>query len=159
VNSLDRAQIARCIPHAGTMVLLDEVLDWNDVEVVAQATSHRHQDNPLRGADGLHAACAIEYASQAMALHGHLRTARAGPDAPRARAGLLAAVRGVRFYERRLDTQSAPLVVRAQWQSGDARAALYRFEVSAAGRLLVEGRATVVFDAFRPDGASTAGAG
>ena len=145
-HTLDRAGIAARIPHAGRMCLLHELQAWSAQHVVCRTSSHLDADNPLRDTDGaLPAAAAIEYASQAMALHGSL--AAAPGRAPQ--AGFLAAVRGVRLLVPRLDRVDGPLTVTAQSLAGDARQALYRFSVSAAdGRLLVDGRATVILDAL-----------
>ena len=72
VTTLDRAGIAARIPHAGSMCLLHALLDWSATTIACSAVSHRDADNPLRDAHGLPAAAAIEYAAQAMALHGAL---------------------------------------------------------------------------------------
>ncbi|SCC92600.1 putative 3-hydroxylacyl-(Acyl carrier protein) dehydratase-like protein [Thiomonas sp. X19] len=69
---LDHAWIAAHIPHQGSMCLLDAVLRWDAQHIVCSATSHRDASNPLRQFDRLGAACGIEYAAQAMAVHGAL---------------------------------------------------------------------------------------
>ena len=90
------------------------------------------------------APAAIEYAAQAMALHGGL----CAPAGSAPTAGFLAAVRSVRLHVPRLDDIPGPLAVSAQLLAGDARQALYSFSLhSAAGALLVQGRATVILNA------------
>jgi predicted hotdog family 3-hydroxylacyl-ACP dehydratase len=69
---LNRAWIEARIPHQGRMCLLDEVLDWNAQHIRCRTATHRAPDNPLRSHDRLGIACGIEYAAQAMALHGAL---------------------------------------------------------------------------------------
>ena len=69
---LDRQWIERHIPHQGTMCLLDEVLTWNTQRVQCRSSTHRNRANPLRAHDRLGAVCGIEYAAQAMAVHGAL---------------------------------------------------------------------------------------
>jgi len=96
---LDYAWISRQIPHQGTMVLLQQVLDWGVDSIRCLADSHRAPDNPLRAHGRLGIACGIEYAAQSMALH------------------------------------------------ADALLALYSFSLSADGRCLLSGRASVVLDA------------
>ena len=141
--TLGPAGIAARVPHAGRMCLLDSLLDWSPEHVHCSASSHGAADHPLRTAGGLLAPTAIEYASQAMALHGSL-CALPG-QAPR--AGFLASARGVQLHVPRLDTAAGPLHVHAQRLLGDGQQAMYRFSVAdAQGRLLVEGRATVVLD-------------
>jgi predicted hotdog family 3-hydroxylacyl-ACP dehydratase len=144
--TLDHAGIAARVPHAGSMCLLDALLDWSPTHVHCSASSHADPANPLRTPGGLLAPNAIEYASQAMALHGGLCAEAAAPGQP-PRAGYLASARGVQLHVPRLDTAPGPLAVRAERVAGDGQQAMYRFSVhDANGRLLVDGRATVVLD-------------
>jgi predicted hotdog family 3-hydroxylacyl-ACP dehydratase len=109
----------------------------------AQALSHRDPHNPLRSASGLLATAAIEYAAQAMALHGAL-LARAGGGT--ARPGFLASARGVDCQRLRLDDLAGPLLVAVQRQAGDERQLLYAFTVSHADEVVVAGRVAVVLN-------------
>ncbi len=140
---LDRAWIAAHIPHQGTMCLLDAVTDWSENHIACRATSHGEPANPLRAADRLGAANGIEYAAQAMAIHGALL---AGHDDP-PRQGYLTSVRSVTLHVDRLDDLPGELAVRAERLSGDHNNVLYQFSVSHAGRPVLEGRAAVVLDA------------
>jgi predicted hotdog family 3-hydroxylacyl-ACP dehydratase len=109
------------------------------------ATSHRDAANPLRAGGVLLAPVAIEYAAQAMALHGTLCAAPGVAPRP----GFLAAVRGVRLRVPRLDTIEGALIVSAQRLAGDSGQALYTFALhDERGTLLVEGRATVILNAL-----------
>ena len=128
------------------MCLLASVVDWSETRIVCRAVSHADPDNPLRAEGRLGAASGIEYAAQAMALHGALLA----PAADRPRQGYLASVRGVRLHVARLDDLPGELDVRAERLSGDADHILYRFSVSHAGDCLVEGRAAVILDAGVP---------
>ena len=88
---MNRAWIEAHIPHQGRMCLLDEVVDWNAHHIRCRTGTHRAPDNPLRSHGRLGVACGIEYAAQAMALHGALAGAAAGADGGAAsRVGLLA---------------------------------------------------------------------
>lgn len=140
---LDRSDIAARIPHQGSMCLLDAVVAWDASSIRCTAGSHRHVDNPLREGGCLGVAAGIEYAAQAMAVHGGL----VADDGRPPRQGYLASVRGVRFHTLRLDDQDAELQIEAERVSGDARQVLYCFSVSADGRLLLDGRAAVILDA------------
>jgi predicted hotdog family 3-hydroxylacyl-ACP dehydratase len=144
--TLDHAGIAARVPHAGRMCLLNSLLEWSPTHVLCSATSHADPANPLRTPGGLLAPNAIEYAGQAMALHGGLCAELTAPGQP-PRAGFLASARGVQLHVPRLDTAPGPLAVRAERMAGDGQQAMYRFSVSdATGRVLVDGRATVVLD-------------
>lgn len=143
---LNREWIAAHIPHQGGMCLLDAVTEWSTERIRCTAASHRQKDNPLRDPehDGrLGAACGIEYAAQAMAVHGALI---AGDDAE-PRQGFLASVRGVEFNVDRLDGIAGELDVEAERLSGDDNNILYRFAMRGDGRLLLAGRATVILNA------------
>lgn len=141
--TLDRAGIAARVPHRGAMCLLDAMESCSADEIVCLITNHAAASNPLRLDDQLPAASALEYASQAMALHGSLAASGGKPPT----SGFLASARDVRLQVARLDGAGGPLRVLARRLAGDAGQAMYRFELrDAHGRLLVEGRTTVVLD-------------
>jgi predicted hotdog family 3-hydroxylacyl-ACP dehydratase len=142
-QTLDRTGIARRIPHSGSMCLLERLEGWDADEIRCSTTTHRLADNPLRTAGGLLAPNAIEYAAQAMALHGGLLAAEGSTPS----AGFLASARNVRMAVARLDDIEGALQVQARRLSGDERQILYEFAVKAEdGRMLAEGRAVVVLN-------------
>jgi predicted hotdog family 3-hydroxylacyl-ACP dehydratase len=163
---LNRAWIESRIPHHGRMCLLDEVIAWSAERISCRSGTHRDTDNPLRAFGRLGIACGIEYAAQAMAVHGALvaggdeaareaaTCADFGHGAPLAEApapgaptaGFLAAVRNVRFHASRLDDVQGDLICDAVRMAGDAATALYEFELRSQETRLLTGRATVVFD-------------
>ena len=137
---LDRVAIAARIPHQGSMCLLDAVLAWDSGQIHCRASSHRQPDNPLRAAERLGAACGIEYAAQAMAVHGALLAPEGAPPRP----GYLASVRSVQLAVDRLDDLPQDLDIVAERLSGDEHNILYHFRVEHAGDLLLSGRAAVM---------------
>ena len=72
-TSIDKPEIRTLIPHAGTMCLLDNVIDWDDESIVCVTNTHRDANNPLRRHNQLSAVHALEYGAQAAAIHGGLR--------------------------------------------------------------------------------------
>ncbi len=144
-QTLDQAGIAARVPHSGSMCLLDRLVSWTPEHIECRASSHLSATNPLRLNGQLPAVTAIEYASQAMALHGTLNAAPGSPPVP----GFLAAVRGVQQHVPRLDDLTGELSVTATLLLGDARQAQYRFVLAdETGRPLVQGRATVILNAL-----------
>ena len=139
---IDKSAIARLIPHAGAMCLLDSVLAWDASSIRCAVTGHRDADNPLRTGDRLPVLCGIEYAAQAMAVHGGLT----GVAGQRPRAGYLASVRNVVCAVDRLDTLEGTLIVTAESLMGDDSRVVYRFDVEHDGRSVLSGRAAVVLD-------------
>jgi predicted hotdog family 3-hydroxylacyl-ACP dehydratase len=129
------------------MCLLDAVVDWSPDRIRCTSASHRRPDNPLRHDDRLGAACGIEYAAQAMAVHAALLATAGRPP----RQGYLASVRGVEFLAARLDDVASDLEVEAERLSGVDDTVLYRFELRGGGRRLVHGRAAVILDAASVD--------
>ena len=140
---LDHAWIAGHIPHQGSMCLLDQVEAWDQQRIQCRAGSHRAADNPLRAYGSLGAACGIEYAAQAMAVHGALLA----PDGARPKAGYLVSVRGAHFFVGRLDDIAADLQVIATCITHGENNMLYQFSIGVGGRILLEGRAAVVLNA------------
>jgi predicted hotdog family 3-hydroxylacyl-ACP dehydratase len=143
---LDRAWIERNIPHRGRMCLLDEIIEWDAQHVRCRSGTHRAPDNPLRSQGRLGVACGIEYAAQAMAVHGALAAGAHLAGAPPT-AGFLAGLRDVQLQVLRFDDMQADLICDALLLAGDGRTALYEFAVACGAQPLVRGRATVVFDA------------
>lgn len=139
---LDRTAIAALIPHAGAMCLLECVLEWNRQAIVCSASSHRDLDHPLRSAGQLSVVCGIEYAAQAMAVHGGLVATSPAPT-----VGFLASVRNVICHVRRLDDLTSNLLIEATRVTGEAQRVIYSFVIRCDDRVVIEGRAAVVLDA------------
>ena len=133
------------------MCLLDEVVEWSVDSIRCRSESHRRVDNALRAHGRLGIACGIEYAAQAMAVHGALRAASLSQEA---RAGLLASVRGLMMHVDRLDDIAGPLLASATLVTGDSTMVLYQFSLADSTRALLSGRATIAFIAA--SGVSTA---
>jgi predicted hotdog family 3-hydroxylacyl-ACP dehydratase len=138
--SLDHNWIASRTPHHGSMCLLDEVDTWDETRIVCKANSHRLDNNPLRSNGSLGIVNGIEYAAQAMAVHGAILAG----DQDNPNAGFLASIRDVKWCRARLDDISSELVISAERISGNEITVLYSFEVHGDGVLLMSGRASVI---------------
>ena len=137
---INRTWIQRHIPHQGTMCLLEAVKHWSDTEIQCSAHSHMALDNPLRNAHGLPVSAGIEYAAQAMAVHGALLA----PVDQVPEVGYLTSVRNVEWWTRRLDDACAELTIQATRISGNEVSLLYDFSILCLDRLLLRGRAGVM---------------
>jgi predicted hotdog family 3-hydroxylacyl-ACP dehydratase len=163
---LDRAWIEAHIPHDGRMCLLDEVVEWDAQHIrCAQRYASSAADHPLRSHGRLGIACGIEYAAQAMAVHGALVGAAAagGPalvgrrqggggastaaSRVRTEMGFLASLREIRLNALRLDDIETDLYCEATCFAANHVTALYDFALWSDVRRLLSGRATVVLDA------------
>ena len=142
-QTMDQAGIACRIPHSGTMCLLERLESWDANRIHCTTRTHTRPDNPLRTASGLLSPNLVEYAAQAMALHGGLLA----PEDSEPSAGFLASARNVRLAVERIDEVAGALHVHAERVSGDATQILYEFAVKdGQGRALAEGRAVVVLN-------------
>jgi predicted hotdog family 3-hydroxylacyl-ACP dehydratase len=142
---ISREAIATMIPHAGSMCLLDGVLSWDASRIRCSSRTHRDRHNPLRVDEKLPALCGIEYAAQAMAIHGVL----AGSVGNRPRLGYLASLREVRCSRTRLDDLEGDLTVEAERLMGEESHVIYSFEVRVGDVEVLRGRAAVVLEASR----------
>jgi predicted hotdog family 3-hydroxylacyl-ACP dehydratase len=122
------------------MCLLHEVIRWDADSINCRARSHRDPANPLRSREQLAAVHGVEYAAQAMALHGALL---GGAESPASRPGYIGAVRALELHARRLDDIAEDLTIHADRLVGDASHVLYAFSIRAGERLLVAGRISV----------------
>jgi predicted hotdog family 3-hydroxylacyl-ACP dehydratase len=142
---LTGAAIARLVPHAGTMCLLDRAEDWNETGIRCSAVSQASSENPLRRDGLLPAICGLEYALQAMALHGAL-TGGNGAQ----RAGYLVSLRGISLSVERLDDIPGRLLVTADVLMRNQRSFIYGFALRSAEEELVGGQAAVILPGADP---------
>jgi predicted hotdog family 3-hydroxylacyl-ACP dehydratase len=137
---MNREAIAARIPHQGRMCLLDQVQDFDADELRCSSLTHRDPEHPLRARDRLGAACALEYAGQAVALHAALTA----PEAQRATGGAIVAVREMTLGVSRLDDLPDALLVHCRRLDGDTQTLIYAFEVSSGPTAVASGRMTVM---------------
>jgi len=139
---MGKTEITALIPHAGAMCLLDAVVAWDSTTIACLASSHRAADNPLAVDGRLDAVCGVEYAAQAMAVHGGLVHVGRRPA-----AGYLASLRDVICSVERLDVLESDLLVTAELLIADAGRVIYRFDLTCDAKPILSGRAAVVIDA------------
>lgn len=139
--TLDKAQLAALIPHAGSMCLLDSVEEWTAEWIRCASHSHTDSANPLRRHGQLAALHLAEYGAQAMAVHGAL-LAGGGPQ-----PGMIGALRDIRYHVSRIDDLLQTLEVSATRRLARSDGLIYDFAVrlrESPTRTLCEGRISVV---------------
>ena len=168
---IDAQRIRELVPHAGKMCLLERVVACETASIRCETRSHLDQSNPLRRNGHLSSICAVEYAAQAMALHGALTApenfgaltapgnigaltapgrnnalnrARSGNAAADVRHGYLASVRDLRCRTRFLDQHTGTLNVSAELIFNESSRHIYAFVVADGDTELVTGRAAVI---------------
>jgi predicted hotdog family 3-hydroxylacyl-ACP dehydratase len=143
VNALAQSHWSELIPHAGTMQLLDRVLDWDDKTLHAVAERHHAYDHPLSDALQLHAVHLAEYGAQASAVHGALLALAQGDV--RMRPGRLVSLRNVQLAVEYVDLSRGHLDVQAECLFADASGAQYVFQIDQADQRLASGRVAVIY--------------
>ena len=138
---MDKAAIARAIPHAGAMNLLEAVTAGGPEWITCIATSHRDPANPLRHDGRLPASAGAEYASQAIALHAQLTGIEKEP-----RRGFLAVVNNLSWTRDRLDDVASDLEVRAEQLAATGAALQYAITIIGDGQILVMGELMVALE-------------
>lgn len=121
------------------MCLLDRVLAWDSHRIQCETECHGLVTNPLRREGFLPSICGVEFALQAMALHGAL-SAEAKPQ----RAGFVSSLRDVEVKVERLDDIAVSLLVMAEAVVTEANGFIYRFAISANSRDLLLGQAAII---------------
>jgi predicted hotdog family 3-hydroxylacyl-ACP dehydratase len=134
----DGAAIARLVPHHGAMCLLDRVLSWDASSILCETDRHHDPANPLRRDGLLPAICGLEFALQAMALHGALTAGAAQP------LGFVSSLREVALEVSRLDHLPGPLRIEAEALVAESGGFIYRFAISHAGAPLLHGQAAII---------------
>jgi|HubBroStandDraft_1064217.scaffolds.fasta_scaffold122784_2 predicted hotdog family 3-hydroxylacyl-ACP dehydratase len=142
-RSISADEIYARIPHSGAMRLLDAVLSWDDQSIVCSASSHVDPANPLRDNGVISSVHALEYAAQAMAVHGSLLA----PDDRNARLELVyvATFRGVEIHPGALDErENAILNIVAKRVASLPNGWNYEFSVASEEVVLARGKTVVV---------------
>lgn len=125
------------------MCLLDRVFSWDSHQIQCETENHIVATNPLRRAGILPAICGVEFALQAMALHGAL-IAEGKPQ----RAGFVSSLRDIEMRIERLDDIETSLRIVAEVVIAEANGFIYRFAISTNGRDLLSGQAAVILPAM-----------
>ncbi len=140
MRSVSPADIACLLPHSGSMVLLDAVLEHDASAIHCLAQRHHAVDNPLRIDGRLPAWCGLEYAAQAMAVHQGLCAGDANPPV----RGFLAVARDLVMMSTDLDELAGNLHIQAEKLIAESGRSIYQFQLSSEGKMLLKGRAAVV---------------
>ena len=126
------------IPHEGSMVLIDQVDDWDLNKISCSSRSHLLSNNPLMVNNSLSAMHLIEYGAQAMAIHRGLLTGES-------LQGFLAAVRDAKFFIDNLDNVHGALYIQAIFELKINDNVVYTINVTDENNApLLEARASVV---------------
>ncbi|MCK4864627.1 MAG: hypothetical protein KAT06_04305 [Gammaproteobacteria bacterium] len=138
---IEHEELCSLIPHSFDMCLLDHAESWDENNIVCHSSSHLLDTNPLRRENSLSSIHLLEYAAQAMAVHGGLHNREQGLQMTE---GYLAALRDIKINLCELDNLQTNLRIEANKILSQGGNMIYNFTVSTADTELVSGRATVV---------------
>lgn len=138
---IEHDELCSLIPHSFDMCLLERVESWDKENIICSSSSHLLDDNPLRREDALSSVHLLEYAAQAMAVHGGLHDREQGLKMTE---GYLAALRDVKINLCNIDKSQSELRIKAKQILSQAGNMIYSFSVSTAETEIVSGRATVI---------------
>lgn len=134
--------IETLLPHAGQMLLVEQVISYDSSRIVCSTHTHRAPDHPM-AVDGLLAsACGLEYGAQTIAIHGALTASHAAKP----RMGYLVAVHDLAWTVPRLDTVEHSLIIEAERQFASDTMVSYSFTIHAQAQLIMSGRANIVLN-------------
>ena len=134
-------ELCSLIPHSFDMCLLDRVEFWDKDKIICHSNSHLLATNPLRREDSLSSVHLLEYAAQAMAVHGGLHNREQGLQMTE---GYLAALRDVNINLCELDKIQTELRIEANKILSQGGNMIYAFTVSSAETEIASGRATII---------------
>lgn len=138
---IEHDELCSLIPHSFDMCLLDRVETWDENKIICYSNSHLLETNPLRREGNLSSVHLLEYAAQAMAVHGGLHDREQGKQMTE---GYLAALRDVSIDLCSVNNVQTELCIEANKILSQGGNMIYAFTVSAAESELAAGRATVV---------------
>lgn len=128
------------LPHAGATVMLDSVTAWDAASILCSSRAHLDPANPLRRGGRLSAVCGLEFAMQAAAAHGALRSGGVAQ-----RPGYVARLRDVSLAAPFLDEPGfGTLAVAARLQRDEGSGMIYDLALHAEdGTALVTATAII----------------
>jgi predicted hotdog family 3-hydroxylacyl-ACP dehydratase len=141
---LTKTEICQFLPHDGVMCLLDSVEVWDDQHIICRAGSHRDPNNPLQEKGILSSINGVEYAAQAMGVHGGL-VGQLKDGKPT--IGYLASIRDLKLHVERLDDLPGDLEIEVRQLAAGDESVMCEFTLRSESVTLIQGRATLLMNA------------
>lgn len=123
-GKLDKSQIESLIPHKSGMCLLEEVCSYSHEIICCRTSTHLNSDNPLKQNGVLSQMHLIEYAAQAIAIHGGILDCE---NSSESRLGYIAAVKSVEWFD--FDVDAKFLEIHGTVVLADDNSKLYDLDV------------------------------
>ncbi len=150
---LNHYEIEQRLPHSGNMSLLNEIIQFDKQSLTALAISHLDASNPLWQHGRINTVNGIEYAAQAMAVHGSLLINRelseklsenlSEQSSKTPLTGYIATVRNIIIKVPQLPAEKTPLRIEVVQLMSNEDGFTYQFHISCEQQSLISGRITV----------------
>lgn len=137
---LNHNEIEQRLPHSDNMSLLNEIIQFDKQSLTALAISHLDANNPLWQNGRINTVNGIEYAAQAMAVHGSLLSEKLSATPL---TGYIATVRNIIIKVPQLPIEKTPLLINVEQLMSNEDGFTYQFHISCAQQSLILGRITV----------------
>ena len=129
------------LPHAGKMCLLGDIIKADETTLSATAISHLEKDNPLEIDGTIAMINGIEYAAQAMAVHGSLLAQYAHSD-NMIQTGYLASVRNIQIKKPLFP--ATILFIEVELLMSNTHGFTYQFQINSEQEELISGKITII---------------
>ena len=138
---IDQQAIGKILPHAGSMILLEQITSASADTLYASTQSHLDKSNPLLLNKQLNSINGIEYAAQAMAIHAHLI---ADTTQKQPQSGYLATVRNTTIDHPYLSQSKSELIIKVIRIMADQKGFSYNFQIYDNEQSYISGRITII---------------
>lgn len=141
-NPLTHQAIEHLLSHTGSMSLLNEILSADKDSLTATAISHLESNNPLRAEGSLSTVNGIEYAAQAMAVHGALLAQHSGAEYS-TQKGYIATVRNIEINKPFFPETEGVLLIQVRLLMSNDNGFTYEFHINYKQDEFISGKITV----------------
>jgi len=141
-SDLNSQEIEQRLPHAGKMSLLDKVTHADRLTLSASAVSHLSSNNPLRLNHKLSSINGIEYAAQAMAIHGFLLSELKQTEAS-TQTRYIATIRNIDIFTPFFPETESVIKIEVEQLMSDTNGFTYQFHISDGKKALISGKITI----------------
>jgi len=135
-----RSELEQMIPHDQQMCLLDEVVEWNQQNIVCITSSHRYAYNPLLTGARLGGMVLVEYGAQAAAIH--VALIQQGFTAPQ--SAYLGAIKELTLHADFIEQVEGALRVEADCILSRMGGAIYSIQVMSTDQPLITARISLL---------------
>ncbi|MCF6324774.1 MAG: hypothetical protein L3J89_10725 [Gammaproteobacteria bacterium] len=135
-----RSELEQMIPHGSQMCLLDEVVEWDQKNIICRTSSHGCTDNPLRIDGRLGGMMLVEYGAQVAAIH--VALIQQGFKAPQ--SAYLGAIKELVLSVDFVERIEGSLSVKADCIMNNMGGAIYSIQVVSADQMLMKARLSLL---------------